>query len=145
MSETELQKQIAIYITMQYPDIMFHSDYGSGVKLTPWQAKTQKIQNGGRRAWPDLLIAEPQPHGRNWYHGLFIELKKDGEKLYPGPRAKNRFRSIDGKEYRTQHFMEQADVLYGLRKAGYAAQFSIGFEETLNLIDSYLGGEYGRE
>ena len=81
MSEAEVQKQVATYIRMQYPDVVFHSDFGSGVKLNYKQAVMQKIQNGGRRAWPDMFIAEPQPHGRNWYHGLFIELKKEGTRL----------------------------------------------------------------
>lgn len=75
-----------------------------------------------------------------WYaHGLFLELKKDGETLYPGPRAKKRFKSIDGKEYKTEHLMEQADVLYKLRNAGYAAEFAIGFDEAIKIIDEYLG------
>lgn len=71
--------------------------------------------------------------------GLFLELKKDGETLYPGPRAKKRFKSIDGKEYKNEHLMEQADVLFKLRKAGYAAEFAIGFDEAIKIIDEYLG------
>lgn len=59
MSEAELQANVARYIRIRYPDVLFHSDFGSGVKLTPWQAKMQRAQNGGRRAWPDLFIAEP--------------------------------------------------------------------------------------
>lgn len=129
MSESELQKNIATYLCMQYPDVLFHSDYGSGIKLHPWQATIQKAQNGGRRAWPDMFIAEPQPHGRDWYHGLFIELKKEGTRL----KKKNG-------EWASNHIREQAEVLDQLREKGYEAQFAVGFEEAINLIDEYLGG-----
>lgn len=126
MSEAELQKQVAIYIRMQYPDVIFHSDFGSGVKLTPWQAKMQKMQNGGRRAWPDMFIAEP--HGK--WHGLFIELKKDGVRL----------KKKSG-EWASDHITEQAALLDELTNKGYMADFAIGFEQALNLIDDYLGGK----
>lgn len=126
MSEAELQKQVAIYIRMQYPDVIFHSDFGSGVKLTPWQAKMQKMQNGGRRAWPDLFLAEPV--GK--YHGLFVELKKEGTRL----KKKNG-------DWASEHIAEQDAVLSELNDKGYKAEFAIGFEQALNLIDDYLGGK----
>ena len=58
MKESDLQAQVADYLRLQYPDVLFHSDFGSGVRLTPSQAVKQKRQNGGRRAWPDMFIAE---------------------------------------------------------------------------------------
>lgn len=148
MKESDLQVMVADYLIAEYPGVLFHSDFGSGIKLTIGQAKKQRRQNGGRRAWPDMFIAEPMDHDRgqiSWrrYHGLFIELKKEGETLHPGPRAKNRFRSIDGKEYKTEHLQEQADTLFRLRKRSYVAEFAVGFDEAKNLIDRYLGGKYG--
>lgn len=169
-SESDLQIQVADYLRLQYPDVMFHSDYGSGAKLTPGQAIKQKRQNGGRRAWPDMFIAEyvfdntTEPFGTDLrplfkrYEncaveigdeiglnyilcGLYLELKKEGEKLYPGLRAKNRFKSKDGKEYKNEHLMEQADCLYDLRQRGYCAEFAIGFDEAKKIIDEYLGGK----
>jgi len=169
VSESTLQEQVADYLQLQYPDVLFHSDFGSGVKLTPGQAKKQKRQNGGRRGWPDMVIAQPilwasgdkvpafMKESDRWdfyyigtrpsniveyeSYGLFLELKKDGETLYPGPRAKNRFKSKDGKEYKTEHLMEQADCLYDLRQRGYCAEFAIGFDEAKKIIDEYLGGD----
>lgn len=129
MSEAELQKQVAIYIRMQYPDVIFHSDFGSGVKLTPWQARMQKIQNGGRRAWPDMMIAEPIGN----YHGLFIELKREGARL----------KKQNG-EWASSHIAEQNIMLNELSNKGYKAEFAIGFEQALDLIDDYLGGKYAR-
>lgn len=165
-SEADLQIQVADYLRLRYPDVMFHSDFGSGVKLTPGQAVRQKRQNGGRRAWPDIFIAESTVEEKDkdgewhfnclcrnfWGHnvsigdhlgswsGLFLELKKEGEKLYPGPRSKNRFMSKDGKEYKSEHLMEQGDCLYDLRQRGYCAGFAIGFDEAKRIIDEYLGG-----
>lgn len=150
MKEEVIQQQVADYMRSQYPDVLFHSDFGSGVKLTIGQAAKQKRLNGGRRAWPDMFIAKSKvitlversdEEGGSTVQikfGLFLELKKDGETLYPGPRAKKRFKSIDGKEYKNEHLMEQADVLFKLRKAGYAANFAIGFDETIEIIDDYL-------
>ena len=129
MNDAELQKQVAIYIRMQYPDVIFHSDFGSGVKLTPWQARMQKMQNGGRRAWPDMMIAEPIGN----YHGLFIELKREGARL----------KKQNG-EWASSHIAEQNIMLNELSNKGYKAEFAIGFEQALDLIDDYLGGKYAR-
>lgn len=151
MTEADLQAQVADYLCLQYPDVIFHSDFGSGVKLTPGQAMKQKRQNGGQRAWPDMFIAEPRHYfyqtavnggaieADGYHYGLFLELKKEGEKLHPGPRAKKRFKSKDGKEYKNEHLMEQADVLCNLRQRGYCAEFAIGFDEAKRIIDRYLG------
>ena len=149
MTELELQVQVADYLCQHYPSVLFHSDYGSGLKLTIGQARKQRRLQGGRRAWPDMFIAGAIPKmgykGITIWYGLFLELKKDGEKLHPGPRAKNRFKSIDGKEYKTEHLMEQADVLSKLRRAGYAAEFAIGYDEAQKIIDEYLGGPEAEE
>lgn len=79
MKEADLQVAVARYLTIRYPNVMFHSDFGSGIKMTKGQAIKQKRQNGGRRGWPDMFIAESnmQPDGRGSF-GLFIELKKEG-------------------------------------------------------------------
>ena len=135
MSEAELQANVALCIRMQYPDVLFHSDFGSGIKLKPWQAKAQKIQNGGRRAWPDMFIAEPRPRciDGGWkyeWNGLFIELKREGTRL----KKKNG-------EWATDHIAEQALVLEQLREKGYRAEFAVGYREAIQLIDDYLGGK----
>lgn len=146
MRESDLQVLVADYIRLKYPDILFHSDYGSGIKLTPGQAIIQKRQNGGQRGWPDIFIAEARyrinygrpesltPMDRRYRalqylkYGLFIELKKDGTRL----KKKNG-------EWATPHIAEQAEVLQALRDRGYEAEFAVGFEEARLLIDGYLG------
>lgn len=86
------------------------------------QAKAKRVQGG--RAWPDLFIARPAKE----YHGLFIELKKDGTSIY----------RKDGQLVANPHYREQAAVLKQLEILGYRAVFGIGFEETKRIIDSYL-------
>lgn len=130
-SESQLQQQVADYLCLQYPDVLFHSDYGSGVKLTPRQASIQKRQNGGRKSWPDMFIAESQVNGDTLYDfqsGLFLELKKEGTRL----KKKNG-------DWASEHIKEQAKVLEQLRDRGYCAEFAVGFDETKKIIDEYLG------
>ena len=128
MTELELQAQVADYIRLQYPDVIFHSDFGSGIKLTMGQAIKQKRLNGGRRAWPDMLLAEP----RGDYHALFIELKREGTRIF----------KKDGALVADEHIREQFDMLADLRQRGYAAEFAIGFEGAKKLIDDYMKGKY---
>jgi hypothetical protein len=144
-SEAILHQQVADYLRLQYPGVLFHSDFGSGVKLTMGQAVKQKRLNGGRRAWPDLFIAESsheafgayrERHPDDWnyftvprYMGLFIELKKDGTKIY----KKN------GELVADPHIREQAALGKELEKRGYKFAFGIGFEGTKNIIDNYFG------
>lgn len=97
MKESDLQVQVADYLRLQYPDVLFHSDFGSGIKLTMGQAAKQKRQNGGRRAWPDMFIAEPLGYvgerypdsaaGQMETAGLFLEFKKEGT-LVCGPYSR---------------------------------------------------------
>lgn len=132
MSESELQIQVADYLRLQYPDVIFHSDFGSGIKLTIGQAAKQKRQNGGRRSWPDMFIAAAVPRlvdgGYKYsYHGLFIELKKEGTRL----EKKNG-------EWASEHIAEQAYMLQALRERGYEADFACGFDEAKKIIDKYF-------
>lgn len=128
MKESDLQVQVADYLRLRYPDVLFHSDYGSGLKLTKGQAMKQYRQNGGRRGWPDMFIAE----SKNGLHGLMIELKKAGTRL----------KKKDG-TWASSHLEEQNEVLNKLQKKGYAAYFAVGFEEAKDIIDDYLGGTNG--
>jgi hypothetical protein len=147
MSEALLHQQVADYLRLQHPDVLFHSDFGSGVKLTMGQAVKQKRLNGGRRAWPDLFIAEVKEvicgsreaegfyvsewgGGTNIICGLFLELKKEDTRL----------KKKDG-SWATEHIAEQAAVGEELRKRGYKFEFAVGFDEAKEIIDEYLGGK----
>lgn len=138
--ESVLQEQVANYLRLQYPDVLFHSDFGSGVRLTMGQAAKQKRQNGGRRAWPDMFIAESRKVTVAVLDtvedqivtkcGLFLELKKEGTRL----KKKNG-------EWANPHIYEQAKVLALLAERGYCAMFAVGFDEAKTIIDNYLGGQ----
>ncbi len=142
MTEVELQIQVADYLRLQYPDVLFKPDFGSGVRLTPQQAARQKRQSGGLRGWPDLFIAESayvraplfrdKPdlvNCRKLHHGLFIELKKEGTRLT----------KLNG-EWATPHIAEQAEMLEKLISKGYYADFACGFDEAKAVLDRYLQG-----
>lgn len=144
MTELELQAQVADYIRLQYPTVIFHSDFGSGIKLTMGQAIKQKRLNGGRRSWPDMFIAEVSTSelydkhddsiydSQRYCHGLFIELKREGTRIF----------KKDGKLVADEHIREQFDMLHDLRARGYAAEFACGFDEAKKLIDDYMKGRY---
>lgn len=133
MREIELQAQVADYLRLRYPDVLFHSDFGSGIKLTMSQAVRQKRLNGGRRAWPDIFIAKARlgvdGDGQHFYqHGLFLELKREGTKIL----------RRDGKVVANEHIREQMRVLQKLTLLGYRAEFAVGFEQAKQIIDSYM-------
>lgn len=137
MKESTLQCHVADYLRLQYPNVLFHSDFGAGIKLTPGQAAKQKRQNGGRRAWPDMFIAEPiatkpdvETGNYRIYHGLFLELKREGTRIL----KKN------GTLVSDQHIREQHDLLVELEECGYMARFAVGFDQAKQIIDEYLGG-----
>lgn len=124
MSEHQMYEQIARYLQLQYPEVIYRFDLAADLKLTAGQAAKHKRIHS-RRGYPDLFIAE----SRNGLHALFIELKAKGVRL----------KKKDG-TWASSHLEEQNEILNQLQKKGYAAYFAVGFEETKQIIDDYLGG-----
>lgn len=127
MKQDEYLVQCAIteYLIVQYPNVEFRSDLG-GIRLPMGLAIKAKRVNGGRRAWPDLFIAEPR-----WgYYGLFVEIKASREEVY----------GKKGNLLSNQHVAEQHQKLLSLRGRGYMAEFGMGFDHCVNIIDDYLRG-----
>lgn len=119
--EYQLYKDVAAYLRLQYPKVMYHFDL-TGVNLSRAQAgMTKAIQCSS--GYPDLFIAEP----RKGSHGLYLELKAEGTRLFK--------RNLD---FATVRLAQQSRVLYDLRQRGYDAWFAVGFEEAKRLIDEYL-------
>lgn len=134
-NEHQLYEQIARYILLQYPDVCYRFDLAADLKLTIGQATKHKRLHP-RRGYPDLFIAEPAPRciDGSWkheWHGLFIEIKKDGTRL----KKKNG-------EWASEHIAEQAAMLEDLEDRGYRAEFAVGFEKAVNIIDDYLEVKY---
>lgn len=84
-----------------------------------------------------MFIAEPKvgtvdrlTNTQRFYPGLFIELKKDGTRIY----------KKDGTLVADQHIREQHTLLVELERRGYMARFAVGFDQAKQIIDEYLGG-----
>jgi len=126
MTEETIQKQICQYVKMQYPDILFNTDL-SGIKLPMGLAvKVSKLRSS--RAFPDLVFYEPRTINGKMYYGLFIELKKDGVKIF----------KRNGEVVSNDHIKEQVKMLNKLSEKGYFACFAIGFDEAKEIIDNYF-------
>ena len=123
-TEENLHLKICDYLRKNYPDVLFRTDFSSGMKMTPGQAaKHKKFQKG--RAWPDLFIAE----SNNFASGLFLEIKAEDVIVF------NR----NGKIRKNKHLIEQDKMLKELRKKGYRARFAIGYNQAIFEIQQYLG------
>lgn len=121
-SEKALTHQICQYIKLQYPDVYFLTD-PSGMFQKGWGAKKQLQDNRSTHAQLDVIILEP----RGKYHGLVIELKREGENLYKKDQTPV-----------TEHVGKQMKSVNLLYKKGYMTNFAIGFDEAKCLIDSYF-------
>lgn len=129
--EESLQKQVCSYLRLKYPTVVFRSDYASGMKLTKNQAVQHKRMQSSR-AFPDLFIYYPIQHGEKSYCGLALELKKEGTSviLKIGERK--------GKLSTDPHIQEQAVMLKELNRLGYYANFAVGYDEAIKIIDWYM-------
>ena len=123
MKESTIYEQISQYLQLQYPGVIYRFDSAADMKMTIGQAAKNKRRNP-HRGYPDLFIAEP--HGD--YHGLYIEIKKEGQDPY----------RKDGKLKSDEHIQEQAEMLRKLSDKGYAATFAVGFEGVKEVIDTYM-------
>lgn len=126
MTEHQLYEQIAQYLQLQYPSVLYRFDLAADLKLTPGQAKKHKKLHP-LRGYPDLFIAAR----RQRHSGLFLEIKREGTTIY---------KKSDGQLVKDKHIREQAEMLDKLRKRGYMAEFACGFDEAKRIIDAYLGG-----
>lgn len=126
--EEGIQIAICNYIKKEYPDVIFTCDLSSGMKLPIWIAAKHKSMRSSR-GLPDLFISRTvKSHDVIIYSGLFIELKKDGN----SPFLK------DGSLSKDKHVQEQAAILQRLRFQGYSAEFAVGYEQAVKIIDEYL-------
>lgn len=128
VKEHTLYKQIARYLQLQYPNAIYRFDLAADMKLTAGQASRHKTLHP-RRGYPDLFIASARTIGDQYYHGLFLELKREGTRIY----------KKDGELVANEHIREQAALLSELRQRGYVAEFACGFDEAKKIIDKYLG------
>ncbi len=123
-NEENLHLKICDYLRKNYPDVLFRTDFSSGMKMSPGQAaKHKKFQKS--RAWPDLFIAE----SNTLASGLFLEIKAENVIVF----KKN------GEIRQNKHLIEQDKMLKELRSKGYRARFVIGYKQAIFEIQEYLG------
>lgn len=132
-SEAVLVEQVAFYLEVQHPGVIYRFDLAADLKLTMGQAARHKLLHPVR-GYPDLFVAKPVMYDgtTNPCAGLFLELKRDGIKLH----------KRDG-SFINPHVAEQAAMLDRLREAGFYAEFAIGFDQAKYYIDTYLNGDIG--
>ena len=127
MTEKILHKTVCDYLRLQYNDVLFNSDLSDATKLTMGQAAQMKNLRSNR-GFPDIVIYKPN----NGYHGLFLELKVAGTRLY----KKNG-------DPATPHIEEQLYCLLKLKTLGYENAFAVGFDQAKLIIDTYLSQKPG--
>lgn len=130
--EEQIQRQVCSYLRLQYPNVIFRSDYSSGLHLTQNQARINASLQSGR-AFPDLFIYEPQKVGGVQYAGLAIELKREGTTIVVTRGERRGMLTSD------PHIQEQFFLLKELKNRGYYANFACGFDEAIKIIDWYFG------
>lgn len=120
--EESLQIQVSSYLRAKYPDVIFTSE-SSGVRVSMGQAVKMKKQRSTHKL-PDMIILKPMKQ----YHGLCLELKKEGETVW----LKN------GSLSTNKHIQEQAETLRELVRLGFIAEFAVGYNEAIKIIDKYF-------
>jgi hypothetical protein len=120
--EEGIHLAVCKYLKLQYPNVIFRTDFAAGMKMSIGQAMKQKAMQS-ERAYPDLFIAE----ARGGHGGLFLELKKD-----------NSIYKKDGTLRSDPHLQEQKNTITRLKIRGYWAEFACGFEEAKAIIDMYM-------
>jgi len=123
--ETQIYRNIALYLKLQYPNVLYHFD-PTGLNLTKTQSGILKSIQGGK-GYPDLFIIEPSRDFK--YHGLFIEIKSEDSKIF----------KING-AFINEHTAQQNDFMLKLSDRNFKCHFGIGFDECKRIIDLYLRG-----
>lgn len=125
--EEALQLAVCRSIRNEFPNLNFHGDYAAGMMLSYNQARVRRAMQSGR-GWSDIFI----PYPSRGYHGLFIELKKEGTVIYAtrGPRK--------GKLVANEQIQIEAAFLAEMNKLEYFARFACGHDKTMALIRWYM-------
>ena len=125
--EDSIQRQVCSYLRLQYPQVIYRSDY-AGTYIEGRYQRTKHLMQSSR-GFPDLFIYTP----KRGFHGLALELKREGTIIYltRGPRK--------GKLTAELHIQEQAAVLQQLNNEGYFARFAVGYDKAQRMIDWYMG------
>jgi hypothetical protein len=125
-SENTVHYQVAQYLKIQFPTILFHTDASGELRTAAQRIRMAKINKGAK--WPDLFVVHPL----NGKFGLFIEIKKDIGDLY----------LADGVTLKNDHVKGQAKILSHLNGLGFVAKFGCGFDECKQIINDYFSANF---
>ncbi len=135
--EEKIQIRLCEYVRVKYPHVIFECDLASGTKLTIGQAVKAKAMRSNR-GMPDFRIF----HKVSRYNGLFLELKKEGEKLTltrdSKKMTKGDYKIRKAGDWADIHIEEQFDVLCKLVAQDFSANFAIGLEDAIKRVDFYM-------
>ena len=121
-TERRMHTRVARYLRERYPKARFITTL-DGEFFGKHQAEHVRAMQWGSGA-PDMIIFHPN----GVYYGLALELKKD---------TANPFRK-DGELKAGEHLQEQSEWLDYLQDVGWIAQFAVGYENAIDIIDNYF-------
>jgi hypothetical protein len=126
--ENNLQRMVCNYLRLQFPNVIFRSDY-AGVNNDSKASRGMMKSFQSSRSFPDLFIYEPKKVDGQQYAGMALELKSEGVRI----KLKN------GQLTANPHIREQYLMLQALNKKGYFADFGVGIDDCFAKIDWYMG------
>ena len=124
-TETILYEQLAQYMNLNYPGVLYHFDLSGVNNPSPRSRALYSRLNG--RGFPDMFIYALGSYADRTYYGLALELKRAGERI----------KKRNG-EWADEHVAEQWQYIQRLRQSGYVADIVVGFDDAREAIDSYL-------
>lgn len=140
-TEESLQLKVCRYLRSEYPDVIFFSDFAAGMDLKNTQRQKMIAMRSHDGKVPDLIIMHPS----RGYHGLVIELKKEGTVIYKRDGSlrkqpyKRKYRKSGKLFIKTgDHLQEQEAMLQRYNRAGYCGRFGIGYQHIIDLIDGFM-------
>ena len=122
--EDSVQQKVVSYMNTKYSDVIYKADTSTGGFTTIGMVMKNKRLGGSIKNFPDFTIF----HHNSIGHALFLELKKEGVKIY----------KEDGTYYAVERQKLQSKTLKRLQEKGYSASFAIGFLHAKELIDLYM-------
>lgn len=126
--EYELQKQIAQYLELKYPNVLFSSGV-INLALTHRQRGMNSAIQKRLFSPPDMVLFE----ARRNFNGFFMELK-----------TKSVYKE-NGKLLKNKHLEQQERSINKLIAKNFFAQFVWSFDQAKGLIDWYMSDESDKE
>ena len=124
--ETELQSKVCKWLRQK--GIIFISDFAAGLYFENPYIRNLRQSQACEGKYLDLTILLPVYP----YHALILELKASQNDLF----------LKDGKKLKSDHVQEQYNMIKNLRELGYFADFTTGYDDTINIINDYMNDNF---